>query len=146
MKMIIKTKLNKDEVFGCSIKKLKEYFADQNISIFLKRENTVLMNPMGAGKLSRKDHKTVVCRFSFLKYFSEKSDSILLFLPVLKKTDYSKELEQEFEEGILPYIYKRYKHFSCLSKETILGEYCKRYALIVELKNKKFIFYEKETI
>ena len=80
------------------------------------------------------------------KYFSEKSDSILLFLPVLKKTDYSKELEQEFEEGILPYIYKRYKHFSCLSKETILGEYCKRYALIVELKNKKFIFHEKETI
>ena len=131
--------LNKNEMFCCSIKEVKDVFKDCDVSVwFFHRSycsDTIYLEPKMEGKVIA--HFGITHTSGGIGTRDHTPVAILNFY-VLKKYEMSSELHQEFVEKILPKIYEGYrKHQNC-NPEGIDGSYFFK----VSLTNEKLLFRE----
>ena len=138
MRITSKINTNKDELFACSIKTLKSFFADQMISIMMGRE---VLSIAHGRKLPKKLQEIRVCMLIISKedgeYFT-REHRMLLSMETIKKEYYTDQLKEEFEKKILPYLRCKCEEFSQKPD--------KKYSIKVQIKDGKFVLSEEESV
>ena len=139
MEIVSKITTNKDELFACSIKTLKSFFADQMISIMMERQ--VLSFGADFRKLPKKFREIRVCMLCIFKVDGEhhtREHRMLLSMETIKKEYYTDQLKEEFEKKILPYLRCKCEEFSQNPD--------KKYSIKVQIKDGKFVLSEEESV
>ena len=138
MRITSKINTNKDELFACSIKTLKSFFADQMISIMMGRQ---ILSFAHGRKLPKEFREIRVCMLCIFKVDGEhhtREHRMLLSMEAIKKEYYTDQLKEEFEKKILPYLRCKCEEFSQKPD--------KEYSIKVQIKDGKFLLNEEESV
>ncbi len=138
MEIVSMITTNKDELFACSVKTLKSFFADQMISIMMGRQ---ILSFAHGRKLPKEFREIRVCMLCIFKVDGEhhtREHRMLLSMEAIKKEYYTDQLKEEFEKKILPYLRCKCEEFSQKPD--------KEYSIKVQIKDGKFVLSEEESV
>ena len=128
--------LNKGEIYGCSFKKAKEIFKDTDIHLSYGVGGRYFGYFLGT-PLATYCNKHLFGRVIASMGVCANIQATTVTFYALKKTEFSEELQCEFEEKILPRYLKVFNEVSNLGETTLVYKY-----LITALYKGKLVYHE----